>query len=171
MTGFDGKYHMFFCYRQSFNFRKNSGRGYRIGHAWSDDLVNWTRDDENPLLDSTQGDWDSDMQCYPHVFECESKIYLLYNGNEFGRYGFGLAELERTKKPIAFRSSKATEAQIAEHLARCDADFVPPLSGRVEINDYAKKISIKAKRFEAWSGDILVGLVAAYCNHHEKRIA
>ena len=28
------------------------------------------------------------------VFEIDGKIYLLYNGNEFGRYGFGLAALE-----------------------------------------------------------------------------
>lgn len=91
----DGRYHMFFCYRQSFDFRLNSGRGYRIGHAFSDDLLNWTRDDEHPSLDVTPGDWDSDMLCYPHVFECNDKVYLLYNGNEFGRYGFGLAELEK----------------------------------------------------------------------------
>ena len=91
----DGRYHMFFCYRQSFDFRKNREGGYRIGHAWTDDLVNWTRDDENPLLDVTPGDWDSDMLCYPHVFECDDKVYMLYNGNEFGRYGFGLAVLER----------------------------------------------------------------------------
>lgn len=91
----DGRHHMFFCYRQSSDFRKNSGRGYRIGHAWSDDLQHWTRDDENPLLDVTAGEWDSDMLCYPHVFESEGKVYLLYNGNEFGRYGFGLAVLER----------------------------------------------------------------------------
>ena len=90
-----GRHHMFFCYRQSSNFRKNKDRGYRIGHAYSDDLVNWTRDDKNPLLDVTPGDWDSDMLCYPHVFECDGKVYLLYNGNEFGRYGFGLAVLER----------------------------------------------------------------------------
>jgi hypothetical protein len=88
-----GKYHMFFCYRESFDFRKARGRGYRIGHAYSDDLVDWTRDDENPLLDVTQNSWDSDMLCYPHVFECDGKVYLLYNGDEFGRYGFGLAEL------------------------------------------------------------------------------
>lgn len=91
----DDRYHMFFCYRQSFDFRQNKDRGYRIGHAWSDDLLNWTRDDENPLLDVTPGAWDSDMLCYPHVFECDGKVYLLYNGNEFGRYGFGLAVLER----------------------------------------------------------------------------
>jgi sucrose-6-phosphate hydrolase SacC (GH32 family) len=89
-----GRHHMFFCYRQSFDFRKNKDRGYRIGHAYSDDLVNWMRDDENPLLDVAPGEWDSDMLCYPHVFECDGKVYLLYNGNEFGRYGFGLAELE-----------------------------------------------------------------------------
>jgi sucrose-6-phosphate hydrolase SacC (GH32 family) len=91
----DGRHHMFFCYRQSSDFRNNSDRGYRIGHAWSDDLLNWTRDDGNPLLDVTAGDWDSDMLCYPHVFECDGKVYLLYNGNEFGRHGFGLAVLER----------------------------------------------------------------------------
>ncbi|QKQ50540.1 MULTISPECIES: hypothetical protein [Achromobacter] len=90
----DARYHMFFCYRESFDFRRAKGRGYRIGHAWSDDLVSWTRDDQSPLLEGTPGEWDSDMQCYPHVFECDGKVYLLYNGNEFGRYGFGLAELE-----------------------------------------------------------------------------
>lgn len=87
------RYHMFFCYRESFDFRKAKGRGYRIGHAWSDDLLNWVRDDDHPQMEGTPGEWDSDMQCYPHVFESGGKIYLLYNGNEFGRYGFGLAEL------------------------------------------------------------------------------
>ena len=95
VIGIDGRYHMFFCYRQSFDFRKNKDRGYRIGHAYSDDLVNWKRDDDNPLLDVTPDDWDSDMLCYPNVFECDSEVYLLYNGNEFGRYGFGLAVLKR----------------------------------------------------------------------------
>jgi hypothetical protein len=91
----DGRYHMFFCYRQSFDFRRNTDRSYRIGHAHSDDLANWTRDDDNLVLEVTPGDWDSDMLCYPHVFECDGRVYLLYNGNEFGRYGFGLAVLER----------------------------------------------------------------------------
>ena len=33
------------------------------------------------------------MMCYPNVFECDDDIYMLYNGNEFGKYGFGLAKL------------------------------------------------------------------------------
>jgi sucrose-6-phosphate hydrolase SacC (GH32 family) len=89
-----GLYHMFFCYRQSFDFRKNKDRGYRIGHAYSTDLASWTRDDDALRLDGTPGEWDSDMQCYPHVFECDGAVHLLYNGNEFGRCGFGAAVLE-----------------------------------------------------------------------------
>lgn len=96
----NGRHHMFFCYRESFDFRKTKGRSYRIGHAWSDDLTNWTRDVEAsplsplPPLQGAPEEWDGDMQCYPHVFECDGKVCLLYNGNEFGRYGFGLAVLE-----------------------------------------------------------------------------
>lgn len=90
----NGRYNMFFCYRNSFDFRKNRDRSYRIGHAFSDDLTNWTRDDETLLLDVSPGEWDADMVCYPHAFECDERVYLLYNGNEFGRYGFGLAVLE-----------------------------------------------------------------------------
>ena len=91
----EGRHHMFFCYRQSFDFRKNPSRGYRIGHAVSDDLMRWSRDDEMPALEVSEGAWDSDMMCYPNVFECRGEIYLLYNGNQFGRYGFGLAVLEK----------------------------------------------------------------------------
>jgi hypothetical protein len=87
------RHHMFFCYRESYDFRKTLGRGYQIGHAWTEDLVNWTRNDDEPRLIGGKDDWDSDMQCYPNVFECDGRILLLYNGNEFGRCGFGLAEL------------------------------------------------------------------------------
>ncbi len=89
-----GRYHMLFCYRQSSDFRKNKARGYRLGYACSDDLSTWTRDDANVGIDVTEGGWDSDMMCYPHLFECDGKVYLLYNGNEFGRLGFGIAVLE-----------------------------------------------------------------------------
>jgi hypothetical protein len=89
-----GRHHMFFCYRQSFDFRSNAARGYRIGHAWSDDLGNWIRDDENPGFETPPGQWDSDMQCYPNVFECDGHVYMLHNGNQFGRFGFGLSRLQ-----------------------------------------------------------------------------
>lgn len=89
----DDRHHMFFCYRQPHDFRNNRNRSYRIGHAHSCDLADWTRDDDEMSVDVSDNDWDSDMLCYPHVFECDGQVYMLYNGNEFGRYGFGLAVL------------------------------------------------------------------------------
>lgn len=88
------RYHMFFCYRESADFRLGKGRGYRLGHAYSDDLAHWTRDDEAGGLDVSEQGWDSEMMCYPHLLESDGRVYLLYNGNEFGRHGFGIAVLE-----------------------------------------------------------------------------
>jgi sucrose-6-phosphate hydrolase SacC (GH32 family) len=87
----DGTYHMFFCYREAHGFRDQSSKGYRIGYASSTDLVNWARDDLQAGIDVSTDGWDSQMQCYPNVFQCEGKVYMLYNGNQFGRHGFGLA--------------------------------------------------------------------------------
>lgn len=89
-----GIYHMFFCYRQAYGFRQDSRRAYRIGYAWSADLENWVRNDSSAGIDVSVDGWDAQMQCYPHVFECDGQVYLLYNGNEFGRRGFGIAILE-----------------------------------------------------------------------------
>lgn len=91
---FDNKYHMFFCYRQAVGFRTDRDRAYRIGYAYSEDLINWVRNDDSSGIDVSAGEWDADMMCYPHVFHCDGNIYMLYNGNEFGRFGFGLALLE-----------------------------------------------------------------------------
>jgi hypothetical protein len=90
----DGKYHMYFCYRAAHGFREHSDKAYRIGYACSDDLVHWVRDDVRGGMEVSAAGWDSQMQCYPHLFECAGRVYLLYNGNEFGRHGFGVAELE-----------------------------------------------------------------------------
>ena len=88
------RWHMYFCYRQSFDFRENSSRGYRLGYAWSDDMVRWVRDDENAGIHLADQGWDSEMMCYPHLFQNAGRIWLLYNGNAFGKNGFGVAVLE-----------------------------------------------------------------------------
>ena len=91
----DGRWHMYFCYRHATDFRTNASRGYRLGHAWSADLVRWHRDDAAGGFEMSETGWDAEMVCYPHVFDCDGRYYLLYNGNAFGRDGFGVAELER----------------------------------------------------------------------------
>lgn len=88
------RYHMFFCYRQASDFRANPTRSYRMGNASSTDLMNWVRENDQLIIEPSPGEWDSDMLCYPHVFECEGQLHMLYNGNAFGREGFGLATLE-----------------------------------------------------------------------------
>lgn len=90
----NGKYHMFFCYREASDYRKNRDRSYRIGYAYSYDLLRWTRNDSVVGIDVSEDGWDSEMVAYPHVFELNNKIYMFYLGNEVGRFGFGVAELE-----------------------------------------------------------------------------
>lgn len=71
------------------------GPAYRIGYAESQDGISWVRRDANAGLDPSQTGWDSDMVCYPCVFDHEDTRYMLYNGNGYGETGFGLAEMER----------------------------------------------------------------------------
>jgi hypothetical protein len=87
-------FHMVFCYRHATDFRKKKQRGYRIGYAYSEDLSCWIRDDNNVGIDVSQDGWDSEMLCYPHIFQSDGNVFMLYNGNEFGRYGFGIAVLD-----------------------------------------------------------------------------
>ena len=92
----NGKYHMFFCYRGAFDYRRNPKFSYRIGYAYSTDLFNWVRNDNLAGIDISNNidDFDCEMVAYPHIFELNGKIYMLYLGNQVGRYGYGLAELE-----------------------------------------------------------------------------
>jgi hypothetical protein len=90
----DNRYHMFFCYRYSINYRGKE-KGYRIGYASSENLLDWVRDDSKAGIDVSEEGWDSEMISYPHVFELDNKIYMLYLGNQVGKYGFGIAELQQ----------------------------------------------------------------------------
>jgi hypothetical protein len=88
-----GRYHMFFCYRYSSHFRSRQF-GYRIGYAWSANLVDWVRDDAKAGIDVSEEGWDSEMISYPHVFDLDGRVYMAYLGNQVGRHGFGLALLD-----------------------------------------------------------------------------
>jgi predicted GH43/DUF377 family glycosyl hydrolase len=86
------KFHMWFCFRHATDFR-NPERGYKLGYACSEDLINWHRDDSNAFLHGTQEKWDKEMQCYPGVIEVNGRYLLFYCGNNFGGIGFGFAEI------------------------------------------------------------------------------
>ncbi len=65
-------------------------------------------------------------------------------------------------KQISYLRKQATVDDIENHLMRCDQRFVPVLSERVNLREYAEKIFNYAITFEAWNADKLVGLVAVY---------
>lgn len=67
-------------------------------------------------------------------------------------------------KDIKFRIQTATEADVLLHLKACNADFIPPLSQKVDLSQYAAKLFSNALTFEAWDNNLLAGLIAAYFN-------
>lgn len=79
------------CWRMWFSYR---GAKYRIGYAESPDGHSWVRRDNHVVIDVSLTGWDSDMIEYPHVFDHDGQLFMLYNGNDYGRTGFGLAVLE-----------------------------------------------------------------------------
>lgn len=94
---YEGVYHMFFCYRYSKGYRGKE-KGYRIGYAQSLDLINWTREDAKVGIDVSEAGWDFEMISYPHIFEVDNQVYMLYLGNQVGRFGFGAAKLTKFSK-------------------------------------------------------------------------
>jgi len=67
------------------------GERYRLGYAESADGLEWKRRDELAGLEPASEGFDSEMLCYPCVFDADGTRYLLYNGNDYGRTGIGLA--------------------------------------------------------------------------------
>jgi hypothetical protein len=82
----DDIYKMWYSYR---------GENYRIGYAESNDGINWVRMDDSVGIDTSRQGFDSEMIEYPHVFDHKGQRFMLYNGNNFGQEGIGLATLER----------------------------------------------------------------------------
>ncbi|MBN8568429.1 MAG: hypothetical protein J0M18_02260 [Ignavibacteria bacterium] len=84
----EGIYKMMYCYAIE-------AGGYNMGYAESPDGYKFTRMDEKVGIEKSESGWDSQMICYPHVFEHKGEIHMLYCGNGYGREGFGLATLEK----------------------------------------------------------------------------
>jgi len=81
----NGIYRMWYSYR---------GAAYRIGYAESENGLDWERMDEKVGITVSDSGWDSESVEYPFLFDHKGQRYMLYNGNGYGRTGFGLAVLE-----------------------------------------------------------------------------
>lgn len=78
----ENKYKMWYSHR---------GGTYRIGYAESSDGITWERKDNEVGIDVSESGWDSEMIEYAYVFNHKENKYMLYNGNEYGQDGVGLA--------------------------------------------------------------------------------
>ncbi len=74
-----------------FSYRSGDGSKYKIGSAKSYDCRKWDMSLENNTIMLSNSGWDSQMIEYPFVFQHNDNIFMLYNGNQFGKSGFGLA--------------------------------------------------------------------------------
>lgn len=93
-------YRMWYCYR---------GDRYRLGYAESSDGLHWIRQDRQAGLEPAIAGWDGEMIAYPHVFDQQSTRWMLYNGNGYGRSGFGLA-MQSSERVAAQPSMSKTAA-------------------------------------------------------------
>jgi hypothetical protein len=85
VTAIDGGYRMIYSARRL-------GETYRIYTAASTDGLSWQRD-SLPMMDVAPSGWDSEMICYGSQLESARGNFLLYNGNAYGKDGFGAARL------------------------------------------------------------------------------
>lgn len=79
-----------------FSYRSGTGTPYLIGYAnkaVSSDK--WELYLTGSGIEPSESGWDSQMIEYPYVFEHNDTVYMLYNGNSFGKTGIGMAILER----------------------------------------------------------------------------
>jgi len=82
----DNVYCMFLCVA-------TKSEGYRLAYAESYDGKVWHRCDDNLSIEKSYDGWDSQMMGYPSFIETKYGSYLFYNGNDYGKFGFGYARL------------------------------------------------------------------------------
>lgn len=86
----NGKYMMWFSARGPNGYRHKDGEPYYIDYAESVDGINWVRKSDSFEMNGTCELWDNEMTAYATVVKGEKEYFLLYNGNDFGKTGFGL---------------------------------------------------------------------------------
>ena len=76
-----------------YSVRRRSPARYRLGLAHSRNGLDWQRSDDHLGLDVSPGEWDGDSVEYGAEVQAGGRTWLLYNGDDFGATGFGVAEL------------------------------------------------------------------------------
>jgi predicted GH43/DUF377 family glycosyl hydrolase len=76
-------------------YSASADAGYRVGYAESADGVSWERLDKLAGIAPSAEGWDSEALAYPWVVPDGERLVMFYNGNGYGRDGFGVATAAR----------------------------------------------------------------------------
>jgi len=76
-----------------FSYRSGDGSSYKIGSSVCAPDSKWQEVKDVSSLSAASKGWDSQMQEYPFVWQHKDQVHILYNGNDFGKSGFGIATL------------------------------------------------------------------------------
>lgn len=87
----NGIYKMWFSSRGPLGYRRKDGQHYVLEYAESLDGKVWLRKSDKVKLEGVDKRWDSEMTAYASVIKSGDAYYMLYNGNNFGKTGFGYA--------------------------------------------------------------------------------
>lgn len=86
-----GIYKMWFSSRGPVGYREKDGQHYVLDYAESLDGKIWERKTDKFKFIGESDDWDAGMTAYGTVVKGKDQYYMLYNGNDFGKTGFGYA--------------------------------------------------------------------------------
>lgn len=87
----NGIYKMWFSSRGPIGYREKEGQHYVLDYAESLDGKIWERKTDKFKLIGESDGWDAGMTAYGTVVKGKEQYYMLYNGNDFGKTGFGYA--------------------------------------------------------------------------------
>ena len=78
-----------------FSYRSGDGSSYKIGYGYKEEgEQNWNINYKINNFDFIKSNWNSQMMEYPYVINYKNKLFLFYNGNQYGMTGIGLAVTE-----------------------------------------------------------------------------
>ena len=72
---------------------RGSNDKYKIGFVWLDDFSTATQVGGIPPFLPSRENWENEMVEYPSLFVRNKKLFMLYNGNDYGKTGIGITEI------------------------------------------------------------------------------
>lgn len=96
----NNKYKMLYSKRNIDDFRINHLKNYSVGYAESLDGKNWVRLDDNINFTTSNIEWESRSISYPYLLRYKGHMLCFYNGNDFGKSGFGYGILKYDEESI-----------------------------------------------------------------------